>query len=438
MKFLISINEPKLRFWVIVFLTLIISGKFSAAQNANFSPYSRYGIGDLQFRGFAWNSAMGGIGTAVSDAGTFNLLNPASLHSLNVTSFGAAVNSDFISLSNGVAKQSSNRTGLGYLSLSFPLMSKKWGAGFGILPFSNTGYRLEQNISEPQVGNVRYQYEGSGGINQFFLSTGYALTPRLNTGLTASFLFGPIERLRNIEFPDSVNFFNTKVTNTVQVSDFNFTLGLLYDLIKKEKNTVTIGISASPSADIDAKRNTLIQRYNSIGSLVFIKDTIQDITGEKGIIVLPLAISGGISFRSGEKLLAGIDAGIQDWSEYKSFGESDSLTNSFRLATGIRYKPSESTSATYWNRAKYYGGAKYNKTYLQLRDMPLNEYGITFGIGLPVRRTALGKSWSYLDIALEAGQRGTTDKSLIREQYIRMVIGFNLNDDTWFIKRKYD
>jgi hypothetical protein len=72
--------------------------------------------------------------------------------------------------------------------------------------------------------------------------------------------------------------------------------------------------------------------------------------------------------------------------------------------------------------------------------LQLPEYGITLGFGFPLRRTRAGNGkyvQSMVNFAVEWGQRGTTDRSLLLENYWNFKLGFTLND-RWFIKRKYD
>jgi hypothetical protein len=53
-------------------------------------------------------------------------------------------------------------------------------------------------------------------------------------------------------------------------------------------------------------------------------------------------------------------------------------------------------------------------------------------------RLGLNRAPSYINIGVELGQRGTKENNLIQEQFVRILIGFTLNDNSWFRKRKYD
>ena len=51
----------------------------SLAQQNTISPYSAFGIGEVQSQGFALNSEMGGLGLALRPNSNLNPMNPASL-----------------------------------------------------------------------------------------------------------------------------------------------------------------------------------------------------------------------------------------------------------------------------------------------------------------------------------------------------------------------
>jgi hypothetical protein len=62
----------------------------------------------------------------------------------------------------------------------------------------------------------------------------------------------------------------------------------------------------------------------------------------------------------------------------------------------------------------------------------ITDFGITFGVGLPVYR-----SKSTINIAAEFGKKGTTEDNLVLEDYFRLNLMVNLYD-LWFIKRRFD
>jgi hypothetical protein len=81
---------------------------------------------------------------------------------------------------------------------------------------------------------------------------------------------------------------------------------------------------------------------------------------------------------------------------------------------------------------QYRLGGAYSNTPLTRNDTQLKEMSVSFGFGIPVR-----KSRTKYDVSLTVGQRGTTDNNLIKEQFVRFGLSVSY-DGIWFVKRKYD
>jgi hypothetical protein len=77
-------------------------------------------------------------------------------------------------------------------------------------------------------------------------------------------------------------------------------------------------------------------------------------------------------------------------------------------------------------------GIRYQQTPYLVNDQKINDFGINFGVTLPLR------SLSRLSLAFQVGQRGSTDNDLIQERYFRANLGITVNDNKWFIRRKFD
>ncbi|MGB0897576.1 MAG: hypothetical protein ACPGRW_09675, partial [Flavobacteriaceae bacterium] len=88
--------------------------------------------------------------------------------------------------------------------------------------------------------------------------------------------------------------------------------------------------------------------------------------------------------------------------------------------------------SSYWKRATYRAGMHFENTGLEINNEKINEFGISFGVGLPV-----GKWFSNANLGLEVGKRGTTNRNLIQENFVNFQLSLSLND-RWFEKRKYN
>ncbi|MBK6833794.1 MAG: hypothetical protein IPG89_05770 [Bacteroidetes bacterium] len=145
----------------------------SLAQKFTSSPYSRFGIGQITNRSFAQSNAMGGSFVALKKRHFttcfLNPANPASYSSMGITTFEAGVNSTFNQFSSSTSsKTNSNNTSLNYISIGFP-MGKSMGGCFGVMPLSSVGYDIYHTKTVENIGEVKENYEGDGGVNQIFV-----------------------------------------------------------------------------------------------------------------------------------------------------------------------------------------------------------------------------------------------------------------------------
>jgi len=106
--------------------------------------------------------------------------------------------------------------------------------------------------------------------------------------------------------------------------------------------------------------------------------------------------------------------------------------NPFGLSVGGFYIPKYNAFNGYWKRVVYRAGFRTEKTGLVINGQEINEFGISFGAGLP-----LGTIFSNANLGFEFGRRGTTDYGLIQENFFNFSVSLSLND-RWFVKRKYD
>jgi hypothetical protein len=269
-------------FGVFAFTTPLTAQNPSVLQTV--SPYSRFGIGDFQLNGGIINSGMGGGGIGLRNDSLipqyFNFANPASLTSNHFVVYEVSLLSNTVQLQNSTDKAIFNRSTLGNFSLAFPV-TKWWGAGIGLVPYSSVGYNVTTSDSLQGIGPVTYKYEGSGGVNQVFLSNGFrpfAGAPRrlylsdkyaqlrsandtaemkklvrrnnslanISVGVQTSYLFGALNNIRRDVFPDSMNTYNTKITKRTLFRDVYFNYGIQYTFrLKKSLDTKYIALPDS-------------------------------------------------------------------------------------------------------------------------------------------------------------------------------------------------
>jgi hypothetical protein len=476
------------------------SGNRLQAQTATSSPYSRYGIGDLNGKGFAQGFAMAGTHIAMQNDSLpmffINTGNPASYSSLRLTTVDLGLNYSRLQLQNSTAKSVSHSAALGYISIAFPF-KKWWGGSIGLIPYSSVGYKVSDQQSITNVGTVDFLYEGTGGVNQAYFGNGikplYGLprmftqskkykeltskrkpdlttkTPEeytadirkataiykrkkswqaLSIGFNASYLFGSIENSGRTIFPGSTLAFNTKTATIKRINDFYLDYGVQHafviDSIKgrvlKEKVKIMWGATFATQSNLSAKIDSLSYTYfNSSSGYEVVKDTVVNVQDVNGEITFPLSFGFGLAFKKGDRWLVAADYAIQNWSSYKAFNQTQGLKNSMRVALGVQFVPNAKATGlnNYHKRVLYRAGVRYNQSAIELKSTPLVEYAVSAGVGLPVGRNFLLQNFSMVNIGVEFGQRGTISNGLIKEQFFRATIGFTMND-RWFVKPKFD
>ncbi len=170
---------------------------------------------------------MGGFGFGLMQPFNINFSNPASYASILLTTFdvggSASMYEEYTSTSLHSYQYNAQ---FAYLALAFPIKPRKWGLSFGILPFSNVGYSINDQQFNSNGDAELHVYEGSGGLNQFYLGTGFGLGRNFYFGVNASYIFGTIDQLRRIEYPDN-SYYNAKLSDQTYVGDFHFNAGLI-------------------------------------------------------------------------------------------------------------------------------------------------------------------------------------------------------------------
>src|ERR1035437_6520920 len=193
------------RLQIIVFIFAICNLQFIICNSQAIvnSPYSRYGLGDLQPGNYASNIAIGGISNALQNDTTapfnINSANPASLASTRLTIFDFGLMSNMTQLETDSKKFQNNRTGFSYASLAFPV-AKWWGTCIGLRPYSSVGYKIYDQRVQDSIGTVHYSYTGQGGINQVFWGNGFRIK-NLYLGANVSYLFGNLIYSSTDSFP---------------------------------------------------------------------------------------------------------------------------------------------------------------------------------------------------------------------------------------------
>ena len=411
---------------VVFFLLVVVHS--SLAQVGTSSPYSRFGLGDLQGTIFPMFNALGGGVTALSSPSSINPYNPATYTSFGANSFLLSTGGmhKTTNMQNTTESQLTNNSAFSHITIAFPV-SRKIGASIGMLPYSNIGYELNSRNLVPDADLL---YSGDGGLSKVYFGSAYQISNEFSVGINASYLFGGLNRRKKVIFDDA-SFLHSRSNSKINLKGYYYEVGLLYKKNLTENREVSFGITANNNSEIRAKKGELVETFEYSGVFEFPKDTFENTT-EWGYVTLPQYISVGLTYREGKKWLLVADYSLQNWADYTLFDESDNLSNSMRMSGGMEYTPEYNSVTTYYKRMQYRLGASYSNTPLQFDGNQLTEKSISFGFGIPVK-----KSRTQYDVSVILGQRGTTENNLIKEQFVKFGLSVSY-DGIWFVKRKYD
>jgi len=419
--------------WLRIFYFVGFLGmQYSAYSQLAQSPYTLIGIGDLNSKGLAHNMGMAGTGIAMPHRFNVNNINPALLTLNQFSSFDVGFNGESRTLKTDELSQNSGGFSLGYLILAFPIVNGKWSSSIGLMPYTYVNYNVldrQQVIgSEDTVG---FSFRGSGGMNTLHWSNGFLLFKSLAVGAKISYHFGNVTDETVLHIINETNIIsnNSALYERTRFSDFNIELGFAYRMKIKNSLFFTIGGIYEHGNDIRSFRYETLERRRDDGTTIQ-SDTVNN--NLKGSVFLPARFGGGISLANGLNWKIGVDYTTQNWSLFKEFDQkSENLTKSHRGSIGIEFIPDYLSVSSYIKRLIFRTGFFYEQTPYVVKDTQIKNFGINFGISLPVRGASL------LNLGFQYGQRGQTENALIKESYYRMILGISFND-RWFLRRQID
>ena len=398
------------------------------------SPYTRYGLGNLVENGMDPRiTAMGGLYYGLRANNLINTANPASYSAFDSVSFvfDGGIFGMVTNLQTEKQTDQGDYISLSHLMFGFPV-TRWWRTSLGILPFSYVGYDIYAVEELEGITNVQYVYQGSGGLNQLYWGNAFILSKKLSVGFNMKYLFGSIVRSRGISFPDSIEMKNTYIRGSIRPSDFYGEIGFQYKTKLPKDLFMVVGGVFGPQVNINSRANFLATTYfGDINSAQYSYDTIEARYDEKGSFTMPIRTGAGVTIGKEGKWVAGADFLWQNWENFTYFGNSDSLVNRWNIAVGGEYIPNARSIGNYLQKVAYRAGFHYGKTPLNLKGQHIDEFGISFGIGLPIK-----KSKSTVNMSAVIGKKGTTQYGLIKENFIRFTVGVNVFEN-WFFKSKY-
>ncbi|SHM10683.1 hypothetical protein SAMN05444266_106382 [Chitinophaga jiangningensis] len=402
-----------------IFWLLLLGANVANAQHGLNSIYSAFGIGDLETRDYSRNFGLSSTGIAARPVGYLNDLNPASYSAIPTQNFmlDLSLRAQSISYDGKNLNQTAGDLNFKRLAIGFKA-AKWWGMSAGITPFSSVDYKiLSKQYITGSGAAVTGTMTGTGGLNRAYISNGFRISKNFSAGVTTNFLFGPMDVSQSV---GSDSIVTQRHSYTFKP---NFTVGGQYQ--GKISDKWVLGLGATYRFQTKMKLQQKLNIINQDETVLFTEDR------DPSWFTLPTEIGAGISLSNGA-LTWVADYRKQQWNGLNNKGTGYYYQDGERYSTGFEY----ALQKQYYNRS-YEGmtfqvGFSYNKSPLVINNTPVTDKSGTLGFSVPSKNGAL----RYY-IGLEAGQRGTSNNGLIKENYINAVFNFSLRD-IWFIKRHYD
>jgi hypothetical protein len=426
------LTDSRLKF----FITFLFTSSLSFGQFNTNSVYSRYGLGDIIQTGLVQNKALGGLSVCIRQSNQINYLNPASYNSQDSMSFlwdiGMLIN--FQTASDNNCSSRNKSLNFDHLALAFPVTKRNF-ISLGVVPYSIMGYNTIIRQQKIQ-GYVNNSFSGSGKINRFYLGQAFGLFKNhLNFGLNFSYIFGSFDRNESIEYFDYYSniqvpgylYLNSYSKETNNVNGFNINLGVQgYEELSKGV-TVTGGFTFEPKNRLKLDYSNYSDRYfdNKKGLI-----NSQNKTDTSLRIMMPVRIGLGAAINIREKLLIGIDYIAQNWNNTKFINQEESFKRIEKTSIGVQFSPNCLNSTNYLKKITYRIGGYFNNTYLIYNNIPIREYVLSFGAGLPFKN-----SGTMFNFAVEIGNQGEKSDKLVNINFTRISLGLILYD-SWFVTKK--
>ncbi|MCY1722883.1 hypothetical protein OU798_21220 [Prolixibacteraceae bacterium Z1-6] len=414
------IKQTKINTRYFILCVLLFAGGITLGQNT-VSPYSIFGPGEIQSKGFGTNTGMGGAGIAMESGNYLNNLNPASYAGMDslrlIVEFGLQGKS--YSLNTSRNSHSGFTGNLAYLAIGFKYTP--WLAGsFGVVPFSSIGYSIDRvNYVEGIYHQYTSNYVGSGGISQLYYSNAARLGKHLSLGATVSYMFGSLIQEENLVATTIVP--SIMLVRTDYMRSMYVDFGVQYKF-KTDKRDYSLGLTFALGQSLNSRHS--VSLYNSSGTLMQSDDYNTD------YLAVPNIIGTGLGIKA-DKYTFALDYTFQNWSGIRYPIQNDGFVDSHKFTMGIELNPWEKRAVNvFYKNWSYRFGMNYESSYLTFGNSNIKDRSFTLGFGIH-----LYDGLSKLDLSVTGGMKGTQSNNLLQEKYILFNVGFSLNEMA-FIKRK--
>jgi hypothetical protein len=415
------------------------------------SPLSRLGLGNLTPQYFASSAGFGGMTAAYRDRFSFNPFNPASVASMRMTAYEVGFFAKNNTVKSGTTSNAAWNGNLNYLALGFPTYSvinevldrkkreTRWGMGFSLTPYSTVGYNVNSASKINDTVTVGNYFLGTGSTYRFMWSNGVSYKG-FSGGANVGFLFGRNAVNRQLALTNVSSSYIDEFSDSYTMSGFTWNVGAQYDIAigaapkvgeKDKQKHLVLGIYGNPITSFSTNADQLYRRTSGGDTT---GNTASSFSDRKGTGKLPAEVVMGVMYEDGLNFRGGVEYKLSNWSGYKNDAAPQSLRDAGLFSAGAEFILDKSKLKSSEEKVRYRLGFKAGSDPRVLNGNQVSTWAATGGLCLPLR-VGRGQQISYLNLGLEYGK---LDAKTLSETYFRVNVGFTLNDNTWFLKRKFN
>ena len=406
------------------------------AQSNTNSPYSQFGLGDLTDQSVSFNKGMNGVGLAMRRGNEVNPMNPASYSAIDSLTmlFDAGLSGQITNYNENGTKLNGKSGGFDYVVGLFRAF-KNVGVSFGVLPYSNIGYKYysTETLNDVQTA-ISTTNEGNGGLHQLFIGTGIRPIKPLSIGVNLSYLWGEYNRSVASSSSSSINTLTKQYS--ADISSYKLDFGAQLELPVSKNDNFTLATTWTPGHSLKADAILATTSTNPSTSI-----SQSDTAIINNALSIPTAFGFGLAYNHAQNLRVGADLQIQKWGsiDYPEYTngtyalKSGLLKDSYRFNLGAEWTP-RPLGRKFLQRVRYRAGVGMATPYYYIngKEGP-KEISASLGFGIPIMNGYNARS--ILSISGQFVHRSADN--MIKENMFRLNIGFTFNE-RWFAKWKVE
>jgi hypothetical protein len=396
----------------------------SALAESGGSVYSLFGIGDIRYSPSTRSVSMGYTGIALPSATIINGIQPATWSRISKARVDAGLQYEGYKSSDASRSLYIANSNFNGALLAIPIST---GDGIvtvlGFTPYSNVDYNLFVQGNQAGV-NYQLNHKGSGGVSRGLAGLSYSPFPDFSLGASFNYLFGSIENSLTFSPNDPSLYVGGVTTHSMSLHGIAVSFGAQFhglDRISEALKPLALGVVITTGGNLKTSGET---RYDFLSE----RDTIPSAGGR---LKVPLAFGIGLGYQPSEQYVIAADYYAQKWGSATFNGiNPPEIRDSYRIGVGGERVP-ERDARGWFGRLVYRLGLYYNSTYYRVNNEPINEWGVTGGLGIPLFGDA------RLNTAFEYGSRGTTKSGLVKDNIFRVSFSVSISE-SWFQRFEED